>query len=127
LSSVRTRLTILLALGLAWRACSSEPAAEQPALQPTRPAPQATAPRPTVTPKCPELDPHPIAAAIAEDLETEYDQVIEWFCGGHTFEDILLALQTEKLAGAAAADLLRERERGKPWEVIWRELGITEG
>ncbi|MEX2029750.1 MAG: hypothetical protein WD906_02095 [Anaerolineales bacterium] len=74
---------------------------------------------------CPELEPHPIAASIAEDFDTEYDQVIEWFCGGHTFEDILLALQTERLGSVGAADLLAERSEGKSWDVVWAELGIT--
>lgn len=74
---------------------------------------------------CPDIEPHPIAVSIADDFDAPYEDVVEWFCGGHTFEDILLALQTDKLAPVGAEVLLAERRQGKTWSAIWAERGIT--
>jgi len=74
---------------------------------------------------CTDLDPHPIDAEIAGTYDVAYEDVMGWFCGGHTFEDILLALQTQKLADVELEWLLDERWQGKSWDQIWDEAGIT--
>jgi len=74
---------------------------------------------------CTDLDPHPIGAEIAGTYDVAYEDVMGWFCGGHTFEDILLALQTQTLADVELERLLDERWQGKSWDQIWDEVGIT--
>ena len=74
---------------------------------------------------CTDLDPHPIGAEIAETYDIAYKDVMGWFCSGHTFEDILLALQTKELADFELEWLLDERLQGKSWDQIWDEAGIT--
>jgi len=73
---------------------------------------------------CTDLDPHPIGAEIAGTYDVAYKDVMGWFCSGHTFEDILLALQTKKLADVELEWLLEERLQGKSWDQIWDEAGI---
>jgi len=74
---------------------------------------------------CTDLDPHPIGVEIAATHDVAYKDVMGWFCDGHTFEDILLALQTKKLADVEFEWLLDERLQGKSWDQIWDEAGIT--
>ena len=74
---------------------------------------------------CTDLDPHPIGAEIAGTYDVAYKDVMGWFCSGHTFEDILLALQTKKLADVELEWLLDKRLQGKSWDQIWDEAGIT--
>jgi len=74
---------------------------------------------------CPETSPHPVAADIAETFDVEYELVIGWFCDGHAFDEILLALQTQKIVEVEVDFLLKERDSGKSWDQIWRELEIT--
>lgn len=95
---------------------------ERPTVEPPAAASAEDAPDPAA---CTDLEEHPIAAAIAEDFEADYDDVIGWFCAGHSFEDILLALQTERLAPMNVPALLAERDQGKSWHRIWKDLGIT--
>jgi len=78
-----------------------------------------------VDPTCTDLDPHPIGAEIAGTYDLAYKDVMGWFCSGHTFEDILLALQTKKLADVELEWLLDKRLQGKSWDQIWDETGIT--
>lgn len=73
---------------------------------------------------CPEDDPHPIAVSISEKFDVSYEKVINWYCDGYIFEDILLALQTGKMADVEPDELL-EQSKMKTWEEIWKELGIT--
>jgi len=76
---------------------------------------------------CPESSPHPVAADIAETFDVEYLLVIGWFCDGYAFDEILLALQTQKIVDVEVDFLLEERDSGKSWDQIWRELEITSG
>jgi hypothetical protein len=57
---------------------------------------------------------------------TTQQEVITWFCEGAEFEDILVALETEKQTGTAAEDLLVMRAEGLTWEEIWQVVGFTE-
>jgi len=74
---------------------------------------------------CTDLDPHPIGAEIAETYDVPYKEVMGWFCSGHTFEDILLTLQTKKLTDVELDWLLDKRLQGISWDQIWDEAGIT--
>ncbi len=63
---------------------------------------------------------HPIARNIAAAYEVAYDQVMEWFSSGSSFEDILLALETGRLSELSVEDLL-ERSAEVSWEQLWEE------
>ena len=68
-----------------------------------------------------------VARAIVDDFDfTSYTEVMVWFCSGAEFEDIVTALQTEQLSGAAAEDMLEMLADGFSWEEIWQLLGVTE-
>lgn len=75
---------------------------------------------------CTETDPHPVAEGISEKYEVPYDQVMEWFCAGAPFEDILLALETHKLTELPVEQLL-ERAEEVGWDQLWAEVGLIEG
>jgi hypothetical protein len=71
---------------------------------------------------------HPIGLSIAEQFEeiTTYQEVMNWFCSGAEFEDILNALLTEELSDGDAESFLIMIAEGTTWDEIWLELGITE-
>jgi len=73
---------------------------------------------------CPLQDPHPVAENIAEKYEREYEQIIEWYCAGFAFEDILLALQTSKLAEVDPENLLA-RLNHQSWDQIWDDFNLN--
>lgn len=64
-----------------------------------------------------------MAQGIASSFEMPYEQVIDWHCAGHAFEDILLALHTGDDLEIPPADLLTRLDQGQPWEQIWEEIG----
>lgn len=100
-------LTVSLAVALA--ACSSAP------------APTATA-VPQID--CTQEEQHPIAQSIADDFGVSYDQVIAWACGGESFDDILLALQTSELAKRSPDELLALKKKAGDWDKVWQSLGL---
>ena len=104
---------------------SNEPMAEQSdksgAASTKEASASAPAPEPT---SCVSTDSHPLAEGIAEEFDVEFDQVIDWFCQGSTFDDILLALQTSEMTDEAPEELL-EMLNDKTWNEIWDELGVT--
>lgn len=67
---------------------------------------------------------HPIAGKIASTYEVAYDQVMEWFSSGSSFEDILLALETDRLTELTVEDLLA-RAAEVSWEQLWDEARPT--
>lgn len=75
---------------------------------------------------CTDLNPHPIGASIAADYEVSYEQVMTWFCGGFSFENILVALETSEAVDIPAETLLQMLLE-KEWEEIWVEVGLTGG
>ena len=85
-------------------------------------------PQETLGPDCYGKDTHPIGQSIASlyPEQTDYDEVMVWFCNGFEFEDILTALQTAELADMSAEQLLAMFEHGQTWDEIWNELGIVE-
>lgn len=74
---------------------------------------------------CYEEGIHPIAASIVEKYpETDYEQVMTWFCKGAEFEDILLALLTARLSERKPEAMLESIADGQTWEEIWQELDL---
>jgi hypothetical protein len=81
----------------------------------------------TSGPDCLGPEIHPIGQEIANQFEeASYEDVMTWFCNGAEFEDILIALQTEKDTGEPAEDLLKFLAEGQTWEAIWDAIGYTE-
>jgi hypothetical protein len=86
-----------------------------------------TAPIETSGPDCLGPEIHPIGQEISNQFEeASYEDVMTWFCNGAEFEDILIALQTEKDTGQPAEDLLKLLVEGQTWEEIWDAIGYTE-
>jgi hypothetical protein len=71
---------------------------------------------------------HPIGKSIAEQFDeiTTYKEVMNWFCNGAEFVDILNALLTQELIDIEAEIFLIKIAGGSTWDEIWLELGITE-
>lgn len=113
-SSMRHLLTILL-IGILFgvTACgASTPGGEAPG-------------EPADSYACADSNPHPIGESIAATYEVSYQQVMTWFCGGYSFENILIALETSE-AVDVPADTLLQMLLEKEWEEIWREVGFVE-
>jgi len=61
---------------------------------------------------------------IASQFEdVSFEQVMTWFCSGAEFEDILIALQTEKVTGQPAQGLLEMLVIDLTWDEIWQSIG----
>lgn len=77
-------------------------------------------------------DQHPVALAIAETYETDYESVIAMFCGKDTegtddtnrngFGNIMLAFHTADVSGTSVEEVMNLREEGQGWGQIWQEL-----
>lgn len=75
---------------------------------------------------------HPVAEGITETysdtVEGDYAIVMDWFCNGFGFGQILLALQTETILegpdAPTADDLLTRRVDGEGWGQIWQDLEL---
>ena len=81
----------------------------------------------TADPICLGEKDNPIAEAIANEYEfATYDQVMNWFCNGAEFDDILVALETELQTETSADEMLQMLTDGFSWEDIWLITGLTE-
>jgi hypothetical protein len=70
---------------------------------------------------------NPVARGITAEYDfTTYQQVMEWFCSGAEFEDIMTALETESQSGTPAQEMLVMLADGFSWEEIWQVVGLTE-
>lgn len=67
-----------------------------------------------------------VAESITDTFDVSYDQVMIWFCDGHEYEDILLALQTAEALEVPAGELLEMRAANLSWEEIWDASGLDE-
>lgn len=74
--------------------------------------------------RCTEVDPHPMGVSIAEKFDVSYERVMTWFCSGHTFDEILIALQTSGMSDMSVEELLTLRQ-SQSWDQIWVELGVV--
>lgn len=110
-------LAILLALVMLVGACSGDAPEGQSGRSAGLPGNKPTS--------CVETNPHPVAENIAGTYKVEYDQVMDWFCGGEAFDDILLALETHKLTDAPVEDLL-QRAGQVGWDQVWIEYGVIQ-
>jgi hypothetical protein len=142
---IRAFKTLILLTLLTLAACSSPPdvtesrdlpqdSAGETAVEPENPPVEEAPPSSSLVvdevtgssgEDCNAAAPPPIAAGIAEQFEdTSPTDVMEWYCEGAEFEDILLALQTQKQSGAEIEQLLRQLAEGMSWDEIWLELEI---
>lgn len=74
--------------------------------------------------ECPPTSPHSVAESIAEKYDQDYEDVIDWYCSGYLFEDILVALQTSRLSDQETPSLLKLSE-DQTWFEIWEDLGLN--
>lgn len=75
---------------------------------------------------CLQQEQQEIAMGIASQFEVEYDQVMTWFCTGHSYEDILLALESSQGTDYSVDDLLAMIDQGNTWDQIWEQIGLVE-
>lgn len=75
---------------------------------------------------CASAEANELGAAIAADYAfTTLEQVMDWFCAGAEFEDILVALETADQTGESAEEMLTMLAAGLSWEEIWQVVGLT--
>jgi hypothetical protein len=90
------------------------------------PATAGPAPSPgTESAGCTGSEPHPIGLSIAGDYDVPYEQVMEWFCSGYSFENILVALETGEATDIPPETLLLML-LDMEWEEIWDEIGFVD-
>lgn len=81
----------------------------------------------TSGPDCYGSEPNEIGSGISDSFpETSYEQIMTWFCNGAEFEDILVALQTEKLTDFPAGEMLLMLADDWTWDEVWQVIGLTE-
>ena len=67
---------------------------------------------------------HPVGESIARNYDVLYKDVIDIYCEGYTFDEILLALETESQTGMDKLDILQMRDDGLSWDEIWNNLDL---
>jgi len=78
----------------------------------------------TASPECLSSEMSVIGKNIAGQFkDTSFEQIMTWFCNGAEFEDILIALQTEKVTDQPAHGLLEMLVAGLTWDEIWQTIG----
>ena len=65
-----------------------------------------------------------LGSSIAGSYGISDETVMNWYCSGYTFEDILLALQTAAQVNVSAQDLLDRLGQGQTWDGIWVDIGL---
>ena len=81
----------------------------------------------TVNPECINSEMSVLGRDIAAQFEdVSFEQVMTWFCSGAEFEDILIALQTEKVTGQPAQRLLEMLVTDLTWDEIWQSIGYID-
>lgn len=68
--------------------------------------------------------PHPVAAGISQTYHMPIDDVMNYFCDGHGFGQIMLALQTKAITGIDVSETLGNRDAGMGWGEIWKNMGL---
>ena len=64
-----------------------------------------------------------VAISIAEMYDSSYDQIMEWFCAGNSFENILVALETSTAVEITPDELL-EMASENNWDLVWKSIGF---
>jgi hypothetical protein len=77
-------------------------------------------------PYCNSEEINPIGESIAIAYQTTYEEVMGFYCDGHEFDQILLALETREQSEITAESILLMRDEGLSWTQIWKELGIID-
>lgn len=62
---------------------------------------------------------HPIAESIAETFGVPYDQLMDYYCQGVSFEDILLALETASESNITVDEVIAAHQQQQTWQQIW--------
>lgn len=75
---------------------------------------------------CAGEDTQEVVESIADTYGVSPQQIRDWNCQGHSFEDILIALETGLAMDIPAEDLLKMHLK-QDWESIWKEIGFTNG
>jgi hypothetical protein len=65
-----------------------------------------------------------LGSSIAGSFEISVEAVMDWYCSGYDFEDILLALQTTAQVQLSADELLYRLGQGQTWDDIWLDIGL---
>ncbi len=60
---------------------------------------------------------------ISQKYEVSQEDLMKWYRGGRTFQDILKALQTSQLTSISPEELL-SRNMTQSWQEIWKEVGV---
>lgn len=72
------------------------------------------------------VDPDPVGMNISQTYAVNYSKVMDWHDQDHSFDDIILALETsDLLSGFTAQELLRMRQTGLSWDQIWDQVELT--
>jgi hypothetical protein len=104
-------------------------------IEEVKPSQPVTNPQKNLSAEKPEVDRtycddveiiHPVGESIARTYEIPYSELINIYCEGYEFEEILLALETEEQSGLIIGEILKMRDEGLSWEEIWKELGIVD-
>ena len=66
-----------------------------------------------------------MAGSIAETYGVGEEEVIGYFCEGHSFGAIILALVTSDIQGGDYSEVLAFRAGGQGWSQIWKELNFV--
>ncbi|MCB2209462.1 hypothetical protein KQH62_01095 [bacterium] len=72
------------------------------------------------------VDPDPVGMNISHTYAVNYSKVMDWHGQNHSFDDIILALETsDLLSGFTPQELLRMRRTGLSWDQIWDQVELT--
>jgi hypothetical protein len=68
--------------------------------------------------------PHPVATGLSQTYAMPVEDIMNYFCNGHGFGQIMLALQTKAISGVDVSETLGSRESGMGWGEIWKNMGL---
>lgn len=61
---------------------------------------------------------------LKQTYEVSDHELMKWYSGGKSFQDIIKALQTSQLADISPGEILT-RTDSQSWNEIWKELGVS--
>jgi len=61
---------------------------------------------------------------LKQTYEISDRELMKWYSGGKSFQDIMKALQTSQLADLSPSEIL-SRTDSQSWDEIWKELGVV--
>ncbi len=67
---------------------------------------------------------HPFAAAISDTYSTSVSVVMDYFCQGYGFGEVMLALQTNQINNEEVSTMLDLRRSGQGWGQIWQDMKL---